>query len=125
MSPSRPQRPPSPPLLETEFARALHDFIPVTGSTTCLSFEAGQVIRTLNKDGSGWWDGELDGKRGWFPSNYVEVISAGREHLPLSVAMSVAGSAESGRSEGTRARRVLSSLNKVSFRSVFHLPRLD
>ncbi|KAL8293045.1 hypothetical protein RQP46_000739 [Phenoliferia psychrophenolica] len=114
MSPRHP-RPPSPVQQETEFARALHDFVPVTGSTTCLSFEAGQVIRTLNKDGSGWWDGELDGKRGWFPSNYVEIITAAREvQQPASVAMSAAGSAESGRSEGTRARRTLGSLNRVS-----------
>lgn len=58
----------------SDYVRALHDFQPTTGSTTCLSFSAGQVIRTLNKDDSGWWDGELDGKRGWFPSNYVEVL---------------------------------------------------
>ena len=54
--------------------RALHDFVPLAGSNTCLSFKAGQVIRTLNRDSSGWWDGEVDGKRGWFPSNYVEEI---------------------------------------------------
>lgn len=63
--------------LDAEFARALHSFQPTGGSNTCLSFEAGQVIRTLNKDGSGWWDGELEGKRGWFPSNYVEIIQVG------------------------------------------------
>lgn len=62
---------------ESEYARALHDFVPVSGTNTCLSFEAGQVIRTLNKDASGWWDGELEGKRGWFPSNYVEVYAVG------------------------------------------------
>ncbi|KAI5477802.1 ras GEF [Pseudohyphozyma bogoriensis] len=90
MSPRPPLPPsPTPQLVEVEFARALHDFIPVhgQGSNTCLSFEAGQVIRTLNKDDSGWWDGELDGKRGWFPSNYVEVIPHDRywaERVSLS-----------------------------------------
>lgn len=72
----------------SEYVRALHDFEPTAGSTTCLSFRAGQVIRTLNKDGSGWWDGELEGKRGWFPSNYVEVLlgarSSGSRVSPLS-----------------------------------------
>lgn len=27
--------------------------------------------QVLNRDPSGWWDGELEGRRGWFPSNYV------------------------------------------------------
>ena len=65
--------------METVFVRALHDFVPVTsttggGAASCLSFRAGDVLRVLNRDGSGWWDGELDGRRGWFPSNYVEPI---------------------------------------------------
>lgn len=87
---------PSPVLASSEglgnsdYVRALHDFEPNAGSTTCLSFRAGQVIRTLNKDGSGWWDGELEGKRGWFPSNYVEVLagarSSGSRVSPLSLA---------------------------------------
>ncbi|ORY81232.1 ras guanine nucleotide exchange factor domain-containing protein [Leucosporidium creatinivorum] len=64
----------------SEYVRALHDFEPTAGSTTCLSFRAGQVIRTLNKDDSGWWDGELEGKRGWFPSNYVEVLMGPRSN---------------------------------------------
>ncbi|KAF8578064.1 ras GEF [Ramaria rubella] len=50
---------------------ALHDFTPIAPNATCLSFRAGQIIQVLNRDASGWWDGELDGRRGWFPSNYV------------------------------------------------------
>jgi len=49
----------------------MHDYSPQNGQATCLSFQAGQVIHVLNRDPSGWWDGELDGRRGWFPSNYV------------------------------------------------------
>jgi son of sevenless-like protein len=49
----------------------MHDFAPQQQNATCLSFRAGQVIRVLNRDTSGWWDGELEGRRGWFPSNYV------------------------------------------------------
>ena len=29
----------------------------------------------LNQQPSGWWDGLLADERGWFPSNYVELIS--------------------------------------------------
>jgi hypothetical protein len=57
---------------ESEYVVALHDFVPVNGNTTCLSFRAGQLIHVLNRDSTGWWDGELEGRRGWFPSNYVK-----------------------------------------------------
>ncbi|KAF8510357.1 ras guanine nucleotide exchange factor domain-containing protein [Hysterangium stoloniferum] len=50
---------------------ALHDFTPLAPNATCLSFRAGQVILVHNRDPSGWWDGELEDRRGWFPSNYV------------------------------------------------------
>ncbi|GAA5919284.1 hypothetical protein JCM1841_006540 [Sporobolomyces salmonicolor] len=62
--------------------RALHSFSPSSipsnpaETGTCLSFEQGQIIRCLNQDQSGWWDGELDGRRGWFPSNFVELLRA-------------------------------------------------
>ena len=57
----------------SEYVLAMHDFAPLPEqqNVTCLTFQAGQVIRVINRDGSGWWDGELDGRRGWFPSNYV------------------------------------------------------
>jgi son of sevenless len=63
MSPSERSQP--------EYVLAMHDYIPEQRNATCLAFRAGQVIRVLNRDPSGWWDGELDGSRGWFPSNYV------------------------------------------------------
>ena len=63
MSPSEGSQP--------EYVLAMHDYIPEQRNATCLAFRAGQVIRVLNRDPSGWWDGELDGSRGWFPSNYV------------------------------------------------------
>lgn len=53
-----------------EYVVALHDF--TSNNATCLSFASGQVIKVFNRDSSGWWDGELDGERGWFPSNYVD-----------------------------------------------------
>lgn len=71
-----------------EFVLALHDFYPQHQNATCLSFLAGQVIHVLNRDSSGWWDGEINGQRGWFPSNYVSaderVISLAEEVLPQS-----------------------------------------
>lgn len=36
-----------------------------------LSIEVGDIIRIIDKQ-SGWWQGELNGKIGMFPSNYVK-----------------------------------------------------
>ncbi|KIY61294.1 ras GEF [Cylindrobasidium torrendii FP15055 ss-10] len=55
----------------TDYVLAMHDWAPQQENATCLSFKAGQVIHVLNRDTSGWWDGELEGRRGWFPSNFV------------------------------------------------------
>jgi hypothetical protein len=32
------------------------------------------IIITQAPTEGGWWEGTLDGKTGWFPSNYVEQI---------------------------------------------------
>lgn len=36
-----------------------------------LCFKKGDLITVTQKD-DGWWEGTLDGKTGWFPSNYVK-----------------------------------------------------
>lgn len=72
--------------LGPEFVLAMHDYTPAPGNTTCLGFKAGQVIHVFNRDTSGWWDGEIEGRRGWFPSNYVnaEIASLTEEEEPES-----------------------------------------
>ncbi|EGG07628.1 uncharacterized protein MELLADRAFT_62410 [Melampsora larici-populina 98AG31] len=85
---------PTRPELVDDFVVAIHDFTSLSsGSNICLSFSAGQVIRVLNRDGSGWWDGETVSEdedsstppcRGWFPSNYVTPLDSLRDHeLPF------------------------------------------
>ena len=39
-----------------------------------LSFCEGDVIQVLTQLESGWWDGVINGVRGWFPSNYCQVL---------------------------------------------------
>ena len=48
--------------------KALADF---NGSADELSFTAGTEITVLNEVVEGWWMGEIDGKKGLFPSSYV------------------------------------------------------
>lgn len=54
------------------FVRALYDY--EADDPTSLSFRQGDKIRVLTQLESGWWDGFLDGTRGWFPSNYCVQI---------------------------------------------------
>lgn len=39
-----------------------------------LSFQAGEIIKVVQALPGGWWEGEKDGARGWFPSSYVQVL---------------------------------------------------
>ncbi len=39
-----------------------------------LNFKKGAEIILTQKEDGGWWEGTLDGKTGWFPSNYVKEI---------------------------------------------------
>lgn len=70
--------------IKSDCVVAMHDYTPQQQNATCLSFLAGQKIHVLNRDPSGWWDGELEGRRGWFPSNYVtsDLESLAVEELP-------------------------------------------
>lgn len=57
------------------YCQALYDYSTVDPSS--LSFEAGDVLEVHTQLESGWWDGYLgpNGPRGWFPSNYVKLIT--------------------------------------------------
>ncbi|XP_065121313.1 rho guanine nucleotide exchange factor 7-like isoform X1 [Paramisgurnus dabryanus] len=39
-----------------------------------LSFNKGDIIQVSRQEDGGWWEGSLNGKTGWFPSNYVKEI---------------------------------------------------
>lgn len=55
------------------FCRALYDY--ESQDNSALSFRRGDIIEVLSQQPSGWWDGLLGDERGWFPSNYVVIIS--------------------------------------------------
>lgn len=55
------------------YVRALYDY--EADDRTSLSFHEGDVIQVITQLESGWWDGVINGVRGWFPSNYCQVLS--------------------------------------------------
>ncbi|KAG6917535.1 hypothetical protein DXG01_002170 [Tephrocybe rancida] len=55
------------------FCRALYNY--EAHDASALSFKSGDIIEVFAQESSGWWDGLLGDRRGWFPYNYVEVIS--------------------------------------------------
>lgn len=56
------------------YVRALYDY--EADDRTSLSFHEGDVIQVINQLESGWWDGVINGVRGWFPSNYCQIITS-------------------------------------------------
>jgi son of sevenless len=67
----------------TLYVRALYDY--EADDRTSLSFHEGDVIQVITQLESGWWDGVINGVRGWFPSNYCQIIAGpedGSEVLP-------------------------------------------
>lgn len=102
--------------ITTFFCRALYDY--QTKDPSSLSFHRNDIIEVLTQLESGWWDGLLGDERGWFPSNYVAVISDEEadsalsgsdfslQHAPISheslVDMSLAMHQESALSDSDR-----------------------
>ncbi|PRP87320.1 SH3 domain-containing protein [Planoprotostelium fungivorum] len=53
-------------------ARALYDF--PGGDADELPFRVGDVLTVHNQNGE-WWEGEINGRRGLLPSNYVQLLN--------------------------------------------------
>ncbi|KAJ6584771.1 ras guanine nucleotide exchange factor domain-containing protein [Mycena capillaripes] len=66
----------------TLFCRALYDY--EAQDASALSFRQNDIIEVLTQQPSGWWDGLLGDERGWFPSNYVTLISDEEAELAFS-----------------------------------------
>ncbi|RMZ95511.1 CD2-associated, partial [Brachionus plicatilis] len=61
-----PAAPPSPAFQ----ARVLYSYVPVNDDE--LSIQQNQVVTVLRLVEDGWYEGTLEGRRGVFPSNYVQ-----------------------------------------------------
>ncbi|CBN78823.1 conserved unknown protein [Ectocarpus siliculosus] len=64
--------PPAPPAAGQQQARALFSY--TAADNTELSLTEGEVLTVVSQDQSGWWTGEKGGRKGLFPSNYVNLI---------------------------------------------------
>jgi son of sevenless-like protein len=83
--------------ISTFFVRALYDY--QSKDPSSLSFYRNDIIEVLTRLDSGWWDGLLGEERGWFPSNYVAVISAQEAEAVLGVLEGTASIAPSATGE--------------------------
>ncbi|KAJ7155778.1 hypothetical protein C8R46DRAFT_1116440 [Mycena filopes] len=68
--------------------RALHPFTPTEAGE--LGFEKGDVIKVVDRGYRDWWRGQLRGRTGIFPVNYVEPLP---EPTPSELAAEAAGEA--------------------------------
>ncbi|XP_037646243.1 rho guanine nucleotide exchange factor 7a isoform X3 [Sebastes umbrosus] len=46
-----------------------------------LSFDKGDLIGVTRQEEGGWWEGMLNGRTGWFPSNYVREIKGSEKQV--------------------------------------------
>ncbi|XP_074514963.1 rho guanine nucleotide exchange factor 7a isoform X2 [Sebastes fasciatus] len=46
-----------------------------------LSFDKGDLIGVTRQEDGGWWEGMLNGRTGWFPSNYVREIKGSEKQV--------------------------------------------
>ncbi|KAK4893897.1 cell division cycle-related protein [Elasticomyces elasticus] len=77
--------------------RALYDYFPEKDDMEALAFVAGDIILVVSQLESGWWDGVINGVRGWFPSNYTEFVDPQDDpgHTWATCAMNAANVANS------------------------------
>ncbi|KAJ4333532.1 cell division cycle- protein [Didymella glomerata] len=61
------------------YVKALYDYD--ADDRTSLSFRQGDIIQVITQLESGWWDGVINGVRGWFPSNYCTVVQRPSESV--------------------------------------------
>lgn len=47
-----------------------------------LSLTVGDIIVNIRRDDGGWWEGELGGRRGLFPDNFVRVSNGSQPTHP-------------------------------------------
>ncbi|QRV77634.1 cell division control protein 25 [Ceratobasidium sp. AG-Ba] len=65
------------------WVRAMYDYHSTDDSS--LSFSRGDIVEVLTQLESGWWDGLIGNERGWFPSNFVTIISEAEAEAEIAL----------------------------------------
>jgi len=60
-----------------ERAKVTFDYEPENDDE--LKLTVGDILTVIKKEEEGWWEGDLNGKTGMFPSNFVEVLTNAEE----------------------------------------------
>ncbi|XP_072017973.1 crk-like protein [Amphiura filiformis] len=60
---------------QPQWALVMKDRIPSAYDNTQLRIQKGDLIKVLTQNVSGQWEGELEGRKGFFPFNYVKLLS--------------------------------------------------
>jgi len=102
-------------LREGQKAKALFDY--EARAPDELSFKRRDIITVLDKDeeDEGWYRGEINGKTGLFPNNYVQLIDKPAGEAPAAAAPKAATAAASSGSAGGSGLEVPKSVRITSF----------
>jgi len=102
-------------LREGQKAKALFDY--EARAPDELSFKRRDIITVLDKDeeDEGWYRGEINGKTGLFPNNYVQLIDKPAGEAPAAAAPKAAAAAASSASAGGSGLEVPKSVRITSF----------
>eukprot|EP01116_Phalansterium_solitarium_P019518 TRINITY_DN5483_c0_g2_i2.p1 TRINITY_DN5483_c0_g2~~TRINITY_DN5483_c0_g2_i2.p1 ORF type:complete len:776 (+),score=196.33 TRINITY_DN5483_c0_g2_i2:60-2387(+) len=61
-------------------ARALYDYEPQQAKE--MRLRAGDTVTVLKMTETGWWSGTIGDRKGWFPSDFVDLLPAGNALSP-------------------------------------------
>jgi len=92
--------------------RAIYDYTATEDNE--LTFKANDRIVVLQKDDSGWWQGELNGQVGMFPSNFVEQLNGQKNTGTTAAGSTAAAAAEPPTKEAGGQCKVLYDYNADS-----------
>jgi signal transducing adaptor molecule len=108
-----PAQPPVP--MPASRVRALHKFEPTEPGE--LGFEKGDVIKVVDRGYKDWWRGQLRGKTGIFPVNYVVCVCCFGMDSPLAEIVLTLGSNSRANPGGDYPRGSSGGTNFCSSRS--------